>query len=88
MVSMTTRAHELGAGLRNLFGGLQAGWYFLKGAMQRLQDELKTTSGNGDDYVIDCSSSLSNHFLTKKLMASGIVVTAPTSVRVHPIAFR
>ena len=30
MVSMTTRAHELGAGLRNLFGGLQAGWYFLE----------------------------------------------------------
>jgi len=33
-------------------------------------------------------TSLPNHFLTKKLMASGIVVTTPTSVRVHPIAFR
>src|SRR5512135_2827035 len=40
------------------------------------------------NYVTHCSPSLSDHFLTKNLMASGIVVTAPTSVRVHPIAFR
>ena len=37
--------------------------------------------------IFDCLLLLPTYFLAKRLMASGIVVTAPTRVRVHPIAF-